>query len=449
MTCGDKFSKNCPTQGTRVEPTEVAGRAMCNRAGCGKPLVTPDYCVAGHLQFPPTDHIRRQPDYLAIALAQLEHDEEYSRVFISAGFDRCFDQGDYEGHFALRQAQAAYWERRAHQGDLQAYQHAINAYSALREDAGEFWFGTPPDWPLHAQASTRMGDLYREVGALAEADAAYTVAAATWTTIHEPEQAAAAQEQQAQVQAMRGGEQDFPAQFARATTLLRHGQYEQAAALASQLVAPGTARLGTQRWDSNTILAAAQVALGYQAVAQEQPTQATAHFDVAREVGYDGDWARYFEVQHGDEPLWEPYIEALMGRGLLALQQGDLATAQQTLTRGAQQAEELHVTAPFLNAQIRLGQAALKLAQGQELEALLLYQQTADSLWRIGAQFTSQQWPRLSAAHSLFAKLRVGTPNPKLTAGWTRAQDTFHGALRQEAPLTRNTTTRDQEVERL
>lgn len=50
MTCGDKFNKNCPTGGSRVDPTEVDGRARCIHAHCGLPLWGDGTCLAGHSQ---------------------------------------------------------------------------------------------------------------------------------------------------------------------------------------------------------------------------------------------------------------------------------------------------------------------------------------------------------------------------------------------------------------
>lgn len=50
MTCGDRFNKNCPTGGTRVDPTEVDGRPLCDHEGCGKPLLGNGECVDGHVQ---------------------------------------------------------------------------------------------------------------------------------------------------------------------------------------------------------------------------------------------------------------------------------------------------------------------------------------------------------------------------------------------------------------
>lgn len=53
MTCGDKFNKNCPTGGSRVDPEEVDGRATCDRPGCGKKLRGDGRCVDGHVQGEP------------------------------------------------------------------------------------------------------------------------------------------------------------------------------------------------------------------------------------------------------------------------------------------------------------------------------------------------------------------------------------------------------------
>lgn len=50
MTCGDKFNKNCPTKGSRIDPSEVAGRPLCPQPGCGKPLLGTGKCVDGHSQ---------------------------------------------------------------------------------------------------------------------------------------------------------------------------------------------------------------------------------------------------------------------------------------------------------------------------------------------------------------------------------------------------------------
>lgn len=50
MTCGDKFNKNCPTGGTRVEPAEADGRPLCDHPGCGKKLRGDGTCVDGHVQ---------------------------------------------------------------------------------------------------------------------------------------------------------------------------------------------------------------------------------------------------------------------------------------------------------------------------------------------------------------------------------------------------------------
>lgn len=50
MTCGDKFNKNCPTGGTRVDPTETDGRPLCVYPGCGKRLLGDGRCVDGHVQ---------------------------------------------------------------------------------------------------------------------------------------------------------------------------------------------------------------------------------------------------------------------------------------------------------------------------------------------------------------------------------------------------------------
>lgn len=50
MTCGDKFNKNCPTGGTRVEPAEADGRPVCDHPGCGKKLRGDGTCVDGHVQ---------------------------------------------------------------------------------------------------------------------------------------------------------------------------------------------------------------------------------------------------------------------------------------------------------------------------------------------------------------------------------------------------------------
>lgn len=50
MTCGDKFNKNCPTGGSRVDPAETDGRPRCIFPGCGKPLRGDGNCVDGHPQ---------------------------------------------------------------------------------------------------------------------------------------------------------------------------------------------------------------------------------------------------------------------------------------------------------------------------------------------------------------------------------------------------------------
>lgn len=50
MTCGDKFNKNCPTGGTRVDPAEADGRPVCDHPGCGKKLRGDGTCVDGHGQ---------------------------------------------------------------------------------------------------------------------------------------------------------------------------------------------------------------------------------------------------------------------------------------------------------------------------------------------------------------------------------------------------------------
>lgn len=50
MTCSDKFTKNCPTESTKVTPPEVLGRAACAHLGCGKPLQGDGTCVDGHRQ---------------------------------------------------------------------------------------------------------------------------------------------------------------------------------------------------------------------------------------------------------------------------------------------------------------------------------------------------------------------------------------------------------------
>lgn len=50
MTCGDKFNKNCPTGGSRVDPEEVDGRPLCDHPGCGKRLQGDGTCVDGHRQ---------------------------------------------------------------------------------------------------------------------------------------------------------------------------------------------------------------------------------------------------------------------------------------------------------------------------------------------------------------------------------------------------------------
>lgn len=50
MTCGDKFNKNCPTEGSKVDPTEVDGRPRCDHPGCDKHLQGDGTCVDGHVQ---------------------------------------------------------------------------------------------------------------------------------------------------------------------------------------------------------------------------------------------------------------------------------------------------------------------------------------------------------------------------------------------------------------
>lgn len=51
MTCGDKFNKNCPSGGTRVEPEEADGRPLCDHPGCGKRVIgTGERCADGHVQ---------------------------------------------------------------------------------------------------------------------------------------------------------------------------------------------------------------------------------------------------------------------------------------------------------------------------------------------------------------------------------------------------------------
>lgn len=54
MTCSDKYAKNCPTEGTKITPPEVLGRAVCAHLGCGKPLRGDGMCVDGHRQ--PSSH---------------------------------------------------------------------------------------------------------------------------------------------------------------------------------------------------------------------------------------------------------------------------------------------------------------------------------------------------------------------------------------------------------
>lgn len=48
MTCGDKFNRNCPTGGSKVDPAEVPGRACCRV--CSRPLLGDGFCTAGCLQ---------------------------------------------------------------------------------------------------------------------------------------------------------------------------------------------------------------------------------------------------------------------------------------------------------------------------------------------------------------------------------------------------------------
>lgn len=74
MTCGDKFNKNCPTGGSKVDPTEVEGRRLCNHPGCGKPLLGSGECVDGHRQdaaLAATPPSLPQVDPRAESLAQL------------------------------------------------------------------------------------------------------------------------------------------------------------------------------------------------------------------------------------------------------------------------------------------------------------------------------------------------------------------------------------------
>lgn len=52
MNCSDKFRKRMRTSGDpiKVEPEEVAGRPLCDHAGCNKPLLGTGKCVDGHVQ---------------------------------------------------------------------------------------------------------------------------------------------------------------------------------------------------------------------------------------------------------------------------------------------------------------------------------------------------------------------------------------------------------------
>lgn len=52
MTCGKKHKKNCPTDSSKVEHTEVAGRGLCIHPGCGKPILGDGQCVYHHSQDP-------------------------------------------------------------------------------------------------------------------------------------------------------------------------------------------------------------------------------------------------------------------------------------------------------------------------------------------------------------------------------------------------------------
>lgn len=52
MTCGDKFNRNCPTFGSRIDPAEVDGRPLCGYPNCGKRLRGDGTCVDGHSQHP-------------------------------------------------------------------------------------------------------------------------------------------------------------------------------------------------------------------------------------------------------------------------------------------------------------------------------------------------------------------------------------------------------------
>lgn len=48
MTCGQKHKGNCPTEGSKVDSAEVAGRACCRE--CSRPLLGDGFCTAGCLQ---------------------------------------------------------------------------------------------------------------------------------------------------------------------------------------------------------------------------------------------------------------------------------------------------------------------------------------------------------------------------------------------------------------